>query len=900
MPQVKIQSANCRQHYLHIGLAPCETRRDTARNFLALRVECARSQRPNGKDHLLRCLEMDHKDIRNRIRPEGLQSKFLVGVAFILLCFSFFIATLIYVLEKRALERGVFNQTEVVMAAAEATRQYVREVLRPKMYEVLDQDGFVLEAMSSSYVSRAIMDNFRETLPDFEYRRVAVNAKNPAFEANEFEEQLIRYFQEHPQEGKWQGIVTQNGRPYFMQAQPVTFVEACMRCHGKAEQAPQPVLDLYGAQRGFFASHEEALGLTSVAIPMELGLLKVKEMAWSVFGATFLVAFLLFGAIYIFFNKVVGQNLRGLLAIFRSTLRDEAGQTFYEQARNTDEIRELTTVAEVMAGHLQSSRKKLEEHAQDLEERVAERTVALRESEARLQAKVTARNKELYTLNTIAELTTQSVNLADILPKVLQQTLQLIPARGAACYLYRHEPQVLELQHQYNAPGLPSRLTPDSLSIPDPGSDFTASMGEAACGYMSFYNGQEEEIDGLNIPLCCRDRVLGVITFVGVDFKEINGETQELLFSIGRQIGVTIESLQNLTSLLRSKELLQTVFDGITDQVALLDGECRIKMVNRAFLNRYSRRFSEVLNQYCRDLPGAPCPFAGCGDLKDSGLRQAVTREKELTSGEIFEVHFYPIFGETGELQNIVCYGKDITAQKRLTIQTQQTEKMAAIGQLAAGVAHEINNPLGVILCYADLLKQSHGERQEELSDLQTIEKHALNCKRIVADLLNFARSRDQVRSLASVNQIIEETVNLVAAQFQKQQIGIETDLDPELPVLEIDADRLKQVFLNLFMNAAQAITGPGRIRISSHLQEEDRMAVVVEDNGCGIPPDQLDRIFDPFFTTKGPGEGTGLGLSVSYGIICDHGGEIRAESSPGEWTRLSVLLPVRQPLRSE
>jgi two-component system, NtrC family, sensor kinase len=857
--------------------------------------------RPNGKDHhhLLHCFQMDRKDIRNRIRPEGLQSKFLVGVAFILVCFSLSIATLIYILEKRALEKGVYEQTEVVMAAAEATRHYVREVLRPKMYEVLDQDGFVLEAMSSSYVSRAIMDNFREALPDFEYRRVAVNAKNPAFEANEFEEQLIRFFREHPQEGNWQGIVTQNGRPYFMQAQPVAFVESCMRCHGRAEQAPQPVLDLYGTQRGFFASHEEAFGLTSVAIPMELGLLKVKEMAWTVFGATFLVAFLLFGAIYFYFNRVVGQNLRGLLAIFRSALRDEAGLTLYEQARNTDEIRELTTVAEVMARHLQNSRNKLEEHAQNLEERVAERTEALRESEARLQAKVTARNQELYTLNTIAELITQSVNLADILPKVLQQTLEVIPARGAGCYLYRHEPQVLELQYQCNAPGLPSRLTPDSLSALGQGTDFTVSMGEAACGYMSFYNGQEEEIDGLNIPLCCRDRVLGVITFVGVDYKEINAEAQELLFSIGRQIGITIESLQNLTKLLRSKELLQTVFDGITDLVALLDGDCRIKMVNQAFLNRCGRRFSDVLNQYCRDLPGAPCPFAECGDLKHSGLQQAVTREKELASGEIFEVHFYPIFGENGELQNIVCYGKDITAQKRLALQTQQTEKMAAIGQLAAGVAHEINNPLGVILCYADLLQQSHGERPEELSDLQTIEKHALNCKRIVADLLNFARSRDQVRSLASVNQVIEETVNLVAAQFRKQQIEIEAVLDPELPLLEVDVARLKQVFLNLFMNAAQAITGGGRIRISSRLQE-NRMAIVVEDNGCGIPPDQLDRIFDPFFTTKGPGKGTGLGLSVSYGIIRDHGGEIQAESTPGEWTRLTVFLPVSQQLRSE
>jgi len=167
-----------------------------------------------------------------------------------------------------------------------------------------------------------------------------------------------------------------------------------------------------------------------------------------------------------------------------------------------------------------------------------------------------------------------------------------------------------------------------------------------------------------------------------------------------------------------------------------------------------------------------------------------------------------------------------------------------------------------------------------------------LSCKRIVADLLNFARGNEQVRGMASINETIREVVSLVAAQFRKQQIELETDLATELPLLEIDSDRMKQVFLNLLMNAAQAITGGGRIQVRSRLRE-NMIKVTVEDTGRGIPSDQLDRIFDPFFTTKGPGEGTGLGLSVSYGIVRDHGGEIRAASEPGKWTRLTVLLPV-------
>ena len=438
-----------------------------------------------------------------------MQAKFLLGLAFILLGFSILFATLIYHLERRELEQQAYRQTELVMAAVNATRSYVTEVLRPRMYEVLEPDAFVLEAMSTSFVSRAIMERFKEALPAFEYRRVAVNAKNPAFEANALENRMIGYFREHPDAQGWQGILTQNGRPYFMRFQPVSFGESCLRCHGKPEDAPRAVIDLYGLQRGFYTNHQEARGLSSISIPVDVGLLKIKETAWAVFGGAFLIALLLFGVICFFFNKVVGRNLRGLLGIFRSALRDEKGLTLYEQARNTDEIGELTAVAEVMAGHLQDSRKKLEEYAHNLEAMVTERTLALQQSETRLREKVAARNRELYTLNTIAELITQSVDLAEIMPQVLERTLQLIPARGAGCYLYRHDPPVLELQYQHNAPLLPSRLTIDAGITPDPGSDFSVSMGEAACGHMSFYSGRNEEIDGLNVPLCCRDRVFG-------------------------------------------------------------------------------------------------------------------------------------------------------------------------------------------------------------------------------------------------------------------------------------------------------------------------------------------------------------------------------------------------------
>lgn len=657
---------------------------------------------------------MSGDEKKYRLKPDTLQAKFLLGLAFILFCFCVIAATLIYGLERRALENEAFHRTEVVMVAFEASRRYVREVLRPKMYEILPPDEFVLEAMSTSFVSRLIMERFHEVLPDFSYRRVAVNARNPDFEANELESGLINYFREHPEERNWQGIVQQEGKPYFMRFQPVRFEQSCLYCHGRPEDAPTAVVDLYGSRRGFHHDEPVApLGLVSVGIPVDVGLRQIKATAWAVFSGAFLATFLLFGVIYFFFNQVVIRNLRGLLAIFRDVLQEEPRLPFRGRSLERDEVGGLTTAAETMAEYLRQSRRKQEEYARHLEE--------------------------------------------------------------------------------------------------------------------------------------------------------------------------------SATELARSQELLQTVFNGITDLVVLLDRDCRIKMVNRAFLARYGVDFTRMDSQRCGELAGPLCPFAECAVLASGELGRAVTREVGLAGGEIFLVHFYPVLADDGVLQNIVCYGKEITEEKQREQRTQQTEKLAAIGQLAAGVAHEINNPLGVILCHAELLKNSLSER--ELADIKTIEKHALNCKRIVADLLNFARGREQIRTPTSLNQVLEEVLDLTAAQFRQQDITVETALAPDLPLLELDPDRIKQVFLNIMINAAQALAGPGKISVYSR-QRGGWVEAEVADNGRGIPPHQRERIFEPFFTTKPPGQGTGLGLSVSYGIVRNHDGEIKVSSEPGRGTRVTVILP--------
>jgi len=831
----------------------------------------------------------------------GVKARFHLGLALICLCFCVLVTALLYFYKKQSLEEETYRRTELVVAAVEATREYVRDVLRPRMYEVLrDQDEtFVIEAMSTSYVSRVVMDRFKEKLPAFEYRRVAVNARNPAYEANELERRMIRYFQEHPAESRWHGIHEAGGRQYYMTFIPVRYDNSCLRCHGEVEDAPAEIVLQYGPDKGFFNDPGMVGGVQSVAIPIDFGLEKIMDVAWSVFFAAALAVFALYGIIYLFFNRVVVTNLRELLDIFRDNLRDGHGSYLYEQARSKDEIEEMAAAVKGVAAHLRTSRRKLEDYAENLERKVAERTRALRDSEARLRRKVVERGQELRALNTIAELITRAAPLGEMLPRVLQQALKVIPAKGAGIYLLDRGRAELRLRCHENGEALEERIPFDGGRclplLESEALDFDGFIHQAACSSSSALGSEPALARNVNVPLCCRGQVLGVMTFLMSEEMTVDDQQNELLSSIGHQVGITVESLENIARLVQGKELLQSVFDGITDVVMLLDRHRRVKMVNRAFLERHQVRLADVLGKRLEqvDLKG-PCPFMRChGALTSRGERAAV--EAVEIDGRHYEVSIYPIRYDEGEGDDIVCYAKDMTEQKQVERRIQQTEKLVALGQLAAGVAHEINNPLGIILCYTDILRQDlPGGAAPHLEDIDIIEKHARNCQRIVADLLNFARSRQGHKSPSSIVPVIRGVVSMLGQQFRKRGICFDLSLSEPGPDVLLDRDRMGQVFVNLFMNAAQAIDRDGTIRVVSKMSPSgSHLQIIVEDDGHGIAAAHLSKIFDPFFTTKPQGMGTGLGLSVTYGIIKDHDGEIMVESACREWTRFTLTLPL-------
>ena len=226
--------------------------------------------------------------------------------------------------------------------------------------------------------------------------------------------------------------------------------------------------------------------------------------------------------------------------------------------------------------------------------------------------------------------------------------------------------------------------------------------------------------------------------------------------------------------------------------------------------------------------------------------------------------------------------------------QMARADRLASIGQLSSGIAHEINNPLGVIQGYTQLLMRDEDPGSQRYQDLQVILKHAKNCKAIVEDLRSFARRSTPEKTETSIHDVIRDAIHFVQNRVRKHNIRIDTCLDDAVVPMYMDEKKIRQVLVNLVMNACQAVGENGVIEIVTKLDATARQVHIrVADNGCGIEEKDIERIFDPFFTTKPTGEGTGLGLAVSYGIIRNNGGEILVSSQPGSGSVFTVVLPV-------
>jgi two-component system NtrC family sensor kinase len=254
--------------------------------------------------------------------------------------------------------------------------------------------------------------------------------------------------------------------------------------------------------------------------------------------------------------------------------------------------------------------------------------------------------------------------------------------------------------------------------------------------------------------------------------------------------------------------------------------------------------------------------------------------------------------GELGETFNLMAESikqRDRELQER-TRMIVESKRLATLGQLAAGVAHEINNPLGGILVYAHLLLEDTGTDDPRRENMQRIVRETTRCRDIVKNLLDFSRQTSPRVEEADINGIVEEALAMTIQRPRFRNVNVNLDLCRTLPHVMVDVSQIEQVFRNIIQNAAEAMEGEGAITVSSRLSAEEGMVEVsIRDTGPGIEANHMERLFDPFFTTKEVGHGTGLGLAVSYGIVDRHQGRIMVQSEPGAGTDFIVQMPVEK-----
>lgn len=342
-----------------------------------------------------------------------------------------------------------------------------------------------------------------------------------------------------------------------------------------------------------------------------------------------------------------------------------------------------------------------------------------------------------------------------------------------------------------------------------------------------------------------------------------------------------------------TKQYLENLLENANDVIYTLDAEQRFTYVNNK-IHVWGYQKDDLLGRPYLSLLSKRHRGRRLKSTLDIGAKQVYEVEVMTKGGEVrmATVSVSPLTDADGHILGVLGIARDITTTKKLEQQILNSEKLASIGKLAAGVAHEVNNPLaGILNCLYNLRKGTLSpERQEEY--LFSMEDGLRRVQKIVRQLLEFSQQHEPELSSTNLNEVIQRVLVLTNHAFTAHQIRLVQDFYLDLPPLMVDRHMLEQVLMNLILNAVQAMRGGGVITIRTR-KVSDRCAIDIEDTGCGIPGTVLPRIFDPFFTTKGTGEGTGLGLSVSLGIAERHGGTIHVESEVGKGSIFTVWLPM-------
>ncbi len=504
-------------------------------------------------------------------------------------------------------------------------------------------------------------------------------------------------------------------------------------------------------------------------------------------------------------------------------------------------------------------------------------------------------------LRFLVELTAVDAGLEEVQAWILEETRQILGAKSASLYVWdESNSQCLNKKKQSEGGQWTCQLIPLDDNSPVVESIQTGSqlITPGISGGSIVY-----------IPLMAKEETLGAIEL------ETDHEVwdADLMATIGesianniaksrqaRQAQETIQAMQTFQDqLLNSRNTLRALFDSSPTSIYIIDPAFNLVAINMSRADLAESSPQQLVGKQCfaalyqRD---ALCP--GClveKTLQTGGITRRIERRGMGEARTIeLEISTFPILDHDRQVLQAYLFEEDVTERHHLQASLAQSEKMAAVGQLAAGVAHEINNPLTAILANAQLLQRSLPARDKDLLEMVALIIQASDrATQAVRDLLDFARRERYELLPTDLNETIQRTLALIGHELGSRRISLQFDPALNLPPINASQDHLQGVWLNLLINAIDAIDrGPGVISIRT-INAGETVQVLVTDSGAGIPPEKISHIFEPFYTTKEPGRGTGLGLSVCHQIVTRHGGQILVSSKPDQGTTFTVILPL-------
>lgn len=796
-------------------------------------------------------------------RPYSLQSKFLLGLISAVLFVSLIIVTVFYFFVQKTLDEEIQAKAGIIFGQVDAVQGYVRSILRPKMYDLLP-DTFVVEAMSSSYISRSVMERGNEQGDEFIYRRVAINARNSRFEANTAELELVDYFQQNSGKTLWQGYKQIHGQQVFVMARPVIFSTDCMHCHGVPEEAPPELIEKYG-NRGFHHQLDSIGGVDLVGIPVSdyttQNASRMFIYLLSYLAASAVVLFLT----YLIFRQVVIVNFKTLTTHFRKNFRDKKGLELLHQVEHGDEIEEMIEGMEGLSEHLYQTEQQLKQYTADLEKEVARRT-------DQLAADTRSHKQDLSLFVSILRSLRSSQNRADLWAEALPLLAERFALEKAAYICTFSSNQSFTWPPESEVHTLPENYVE---IIVEPQVYFQKN-----CAY---------------IPVgSSLDTIEGLLYLEKKEGDLFPEDKTELMSAIGRQLGMAGENLSALDSILRQTKELQTIVDGVGEPLLLVDHHSNLILANKA-----AEQLARELD--CTSDNLLHCLFANCVEKEEEiqfkELRSTPTnRDIVLDNGRSFALSTIPLVAEDIGTGRVIIAVSESTEKKKMIQQVVRSEKMATVGKLAAGLAHELNNPMGVILCYAELLKKAIDDPVQQ-GDVDVVIKHTKQAQNVLRDLLNFARPKVATHQVTDIGLVVSEVINVFQVQAGKKGVTLTCEVADGLPLVYVEPQVVEHIIVNLLLNGLDAIVdkqGEITVTVASGPGGQS-VELLVADTGQGIEDSVLPQIFDPFFTTKEVNKGTGLGLAVIYGYMDELGGKIEVRETSSHGTLIEVVFPAIQ-----